>query len=228
LTDRSTRLLCAADSERAVLALAIDENHMGRTSDAREKLLQAALDLVWANSYGSVSVDQICESAGVKKGSFYHFFPSKEDLAVVAFELHWQRDIEPILDRVFHPDRTPIERLEGWCEAIYVEQKERFLASGHVPGCPFCSVGSEMGTLNERLRRKVEDMLERGLFQLERTLRDGQRDGSIPVADPAAKARSLHALAMGVMFQAKVENDPEVLRGLRNQVLDLLGTPQRA
>jgi len=200
---------------------------MGRTSDAREKLLQAALDLIWASSYGSVSVDDICAAAEVKKGSFYHFFPSKEDLAVAAFELHWQRDIEPILDRVFHPDRKPLERIAGWCEAIYVEQNERFQALGHVPGCPFCSVGSEMGTLNERLRRKVEDLLERGLFQLERTLRDGQRDGTIPVADPAGKARALHALAMGVMFQAKVENDPEVLRGMHGQVLDLLSAPAR-
>jgi TetR/AcrR family transcriptional repressor of nem operon len=201
---------------------------MGRPSEAREKLLDAALELIWANSYGSVSVDQICESAGVKKGSFYHFFPSKEDLAVAAFEVHWQRDIEPEIDRIFHPDRAPVERIEGWCDAIYAEQKAHFDARGHVPGCPFCSVGSEMGTLNERLRRKVEDLLERALFQLERTLRDGQRDGSMRVADPAAKARSLHALAMGVMFQAKVENDPEVLRGLRQQVLDLLGAPQRA
>jgi len=200
---------------------------MGRTSDARDKLLQAALDLVWASSYGSVSVDDICESAGVKKGSFYHFFPSKEDLAVAAFELHWQRDIEPILDRVFHPDHTPTARIEGWCEAIYVEQKERFIATGHVPGCPFCSVGSEMGTLNERLRRKVEDMIERGLFQLERTLRDGQRDGSMPITDPSAKARSIHALAMGVMFQAKLENDPEVLHGLSGQILDFLQAPAR-
>lgn len=201
---------------------------MGRTSDAREKLLHAALDLIWANSYGSVSVDHICDKAGVKKGSFYHFFPSKEDLALAAFELHWQVDVEPVLDRVFHPDRTPIEQIEGWCDAIYEEQKARYLSHGHVPGCPFCSVGSEISAVNERLRRKVEAMLERGLFQLERTLRDGQRDGSMPIADPAAKARGLHQLAMGAMFQAKVENDPEVLRGLRTQVLDLLQVPARA
>lgn len=201
---------------------------MAKPTDTREKLLAAALDLIWANSYGSVSVDHICEAAGVKKGSFYHFFPSKEDLAVAACDDHWQRDIQPLIDRVFHPDRSPIERLEGWCEAIYAEQKARFLASGHVPGCPFASIGSEMGTQNERLRRKVEDMLERGLFQIERTLRDGQRDGSLRVADPAQKARTLHALALGVMVHAKVVNDPEILRGLRDEVLELLQVPQRA
>ncbi len=48
---------------------------MGRTSVAKEKLLQVAFDLIWQQSYGSVSVDDICERAKVKKGSFYHFFP---------------------------------------------------------------------------------------------------------------------------------------------------------
>jgi len=59
---------------------------MGRTSDTRERLLEAAIDLLWASSFGAVSVDQICEGAGVKKGSFYHFFESKIDLAIAAYD----------------------------------------------------------------------------------------------------------------------------------------------
>ena len=47
------------------------------------------MELIWEQSYGSVSVDVICERAGARKGSFYHFFPSKSDLAAVAIEDHW-------------------------------------------------------------------------------------------------------------------------------------------
>lgn len=43
---------------------------MGRTSDAKERLLQVGFDLIWNQSYGAVSVDQICERADVNKGSF--------------------------------------------------------------------------------------------------------------------------------------------------------------
>jgi len=57
---------------------------MGRVSDARQRLLDATIDLIWQNSYGAVTVDDICERAGVKKGSFYYFFPSKTDLVVAA------------------------------------------------------------------------------------------------------------------------------------------------
>lgn len=51
---------------------------MGRTSNAKERLLEAVIELIWTGSYGSTSVDQICERAGVKKGSFYHFFESRK------------------------------------------------------------------------------------------------------------------------------------------------------
>ena len=72
---------------------------MGRTSDAKDRLMQAALSLLWEENYGGVTVDDICKRAEVKKGSFYHFFESKADLAVAAYEDHWRvkgvADCEP-------------------------------------------------------------------------------------------------------------------------------------
>ena len=59
---------------------------MGRTSNANERLMTAALDLMWEESYGAVSIDDICQRANVKKGSFYYFFDSKSELAVAALE----------------------------------------------------------------------------------------------------------------------------------------------
>ncbi|PYL86436.1 MAG: TetR/AcrR family transcriptional regulator, partial [Verrucomicrobia bacterium] len=43
---------------------------MPRVSDMKKRLTDAALDLMWENSYGTTSVDAICERAGAKKGSF--------------------------------------------------------------------------------------------------------------------------------------------------------------
>ena len=53
---------------------------MGRTSNAKERLLEVAFELLWDNSYNSVSIDQICARAGANKGSFYYFFKTKADL----------------------------------------------------------------------------------------------------------------------------------------------------
>ena len=63
---------------------------MARVNDTREKLLGAALQLVWEEGVGSASVDEICAKAQVRKGSFYHFFKSKAELVMAALEAHWE------------------------------------------------------------------------------------------------------------------------------------------
>src|SRR5580658_6014991 len=62
---------------------------MKQENETRIKLLKVAVEMIWESSYGSVSVEDICERAGVKKGSFYYAFKSKSDLAVAAFEYYW-------------------------------------------------------------------------------------------------------------------------------------------
>ena len=78
---------------------------MGRASDASEKLLAVAFDLIHENSYGTVSVEQICKRAGVNKGSFYYFFKTKTDLVVAAYEEHWQ--IKLRIMNAFFRNRIP-------------------------------------------------------------------------------------------------------------------------
>jgi TetR/AcrR family transcriptional repressor of nem operon len=106
---------------------------------------------------------------------------------------------------------------------MYREQKERYDATGHVPGCPMCSLGTDLGSQSERLRRKAEELLQRGTFHLEQTLRDAQRAGLLPAGDPVAKAGTLGTLVMGSLLEAKLHNDPERLRGLATQVFEFLG-----
>ena len=52
----------------------------------KDKLIEAALRLMLAKGYPATTVDEICASAGVSKGSFYHFFATKEELALAAVQ----------------------------------------------------------------------------------------------------------------------------------------------
>src|SRR5580700_9783537 len=124
---------------------------MGRTSDAKERLLRVAFDLIWQQSYGSVSVEDICDRAKVKKGSFYYFFPSKSDLAVAAYEEHWQQG-RPNYDRMFSPLVPPLERIENYCKFIIERQREMYEKSGRVLGCPFAAAAAELSTQDEKIR----------------------------------------------------------------------------
>lgn len=195
---------------------------MGRTSDARERLLQVAFELIWQQSYGSVSVETICERAGVKKGSFYYFFPSKSDLTIAAYEEHWQQR-RPVYDRAFSPLVPPLERIENYCRTIYEGQKEKQKKTGRVLGCPFASVACELSTQDEKIRRKSQEIFERGCKYIEAALTDAQKEGLIEKCDAAKKARVISAFVVGTLLQAKMHNDVEILNDLGSHVMRLIG-----
>src|SRR3974390_1704318 len=116
---------------------------MGRVSDAKKRLMDAVIELIWTGSYGSTTIDDICEKAGVKKGSFYYFFKSKAELAAAAMDDTWQtKRIE--LDSIFSPTIPPLERLQRYCAFSYSVQKEIMAKYGRVLGCPQFSLGAEV------------------------------------------------------------------------------------
>jgi TetR/AcrR family transcriptional repressor of nem operon len=195
---------------------------MGRPSDAKGKLLQVAFDLIWDQSYGSVSVDQICERAAVNKGSFYHFFPSKADLAIAAYEEHW-REKQPELDRIFSPQIPPLTRLELWCKYICDRQRQKQKKYGHVCGCPYASLGTELATQDEKIRAKVQEMVDRSLRYVESALRDAKHRGLISIDDPPATARRVYSMVLGILLHAKIRNDLEVLQDLEATVMEMIG-----
>jgi TetR/AcrR family transcriptional repressor of nem operon len=133
---------------------------MGRTSNARERLLAVAFDLIHESSYGSVSVEHICRRAKVNKGSFYYFFKTKTDLVVAAYEEHWLLK-EPDYERIFSKQNKPLHRLALWCEYVRGVQKERRAKYGHACGCPYTSVGGELATRDPKIQRETQDLMER-------------------------------------------------------------------
>lgn len=195
---------------------------MGRCSDAKCKLLQVAFELIWQQSYRAVSVDDICERAGVRKGSFYHFFPSKSDLAVAAYEEYWQQ-CRTKYDTAFSPQTPPLERFHNYCQIVFERQAEQFQATGRIPGCPFGSLAAELATQDEKIRQKAVETFSRKCLYFESALRDAHREGLIEEMDFPAKARAIASLIMGGMLQAKVNNDLEILRSLETNILCMIG-----
>lgn len=196
---------------------------MGRSSNAKAKLLEAALDLIWERSYGVVTIDAICEKAGVKKGSFYYFFESKSVLAVAALEADWNDQGKQKWDRLFSASTPPLERIQNFFRHVYDSQLALQKEHGQVLGCPCFSVGSETSTQDETIRLKVQAILQRQIRYFESAIRDGQADGSISGGDAVSKAKCLFALFEGSLGQARIQNDLELLRVLPETSLAILG-----
>lgn len=195
---------------------------VGRTSDAKERLIEAVQELIWRGSYGTTTIDLICERAGVKKGSFYYFFESKTDLAVAALEAKGKvKRVE--LDRIFSASVSGLDRLLNYCDLVYADQVAQQKCCGRILGCPMFSMGSEVCTNEPALGLKIREMLAGWTQYLETAVRDAQAAGQVQVADVGAAARMLLAFYEGVMTQSRILNDPEVLKQMKDGTRVILG-----
>src|SRR5947199_6151532 len=184
---------------------------MGRVSNAKQRLMEAVGELIWAGSYGSTTIDQICEKSGVKKGNFYYFFHSKADLVAAAIGREWQKRRHE-LDSLFSATLPPLERLRRYCDYGYQFQVESKAKFGCVLGCPLFSLGSEISTQEDRLQKKVQQILDYKLKYLESAIRDADAAGLIHAPDAAAKAGTLFAYYQGLLTEARIRNKLEILR----------------
>jgi TetR/AcrR family transcriptional repressor of nem operon len=185
---------------------------MPRTSDARERLVRSAAKLFLARSYHSVGVDELCAAADVRKGSFYHFFPAKSDLAKAVVDLHatalWSY-LDQALEQIGASEpgeskTTAVTRLRAVADAIGQIQdgfEERF---GSVVGCPFGNLAAELATTDDGLRVHLAAVFAEWERRLARLCRDAAADGALrPGTDPDRLARILIAQFQGMILLAK-------------------------
>jgi TetR/AcrR family transcriptional regulator, transcriptional repressor for nem operon len=195
-------------------------------SSARERLIEVAIRLFWRYGYAGVSVDQLCEEAQVKKGSFYHFFASKEDLALAAIDAHWA-DRKPRLDALFSPSLAAIERFERYFAYIVRRQHELFDEQGHVLGCLYFSLGTE-NIDHPRLSAKIREILSVYERYYQSALVEAEEAGQIVVENPRLKAKVLFRFIEGHLADARLHNSLEGLREMPEQAWELLGVPALA
>src|SRR5215469_2932770 len=159
---------------------------MPRVSDMRERLMEAAMDLMWQNSYGAASVDAICERAGAKKGSFYYFFKSKSELAAAALEGDWNKK-KAKMDSIFSPTVPPLERFDRYFDFVHDNLAELQKKCGSILGCPFISVGSEVSTQDPLVRDAIDRIMDHKMNYFISAARDAAAQRLIEPSNPEAK-----------------------------------------
>jgi len=197
--------------------------------DTKQKLIGTALELIWKSSYGSVSVDDICKAADVKKGSFYHFFPSKADLAIAALEESYA-SMKPEFDRVFSPESPPLRRFEDLAEFFYQFQQAAAEKYGKVCGCPCATLGCEMAGQEAGIVAKTREIAQRQERYYQSALRDLVADGLLPpITDVKAKAEEIYAYFIGQTMSARIQNSLDPLkRDLKSGLMRTIGATQKA
>jgi len=193
-------------------------------SGTKQKLIDTAIELIWRNSYSSVSVDEICNKAGVQKGSFYHFFPSKADLALKTMESCQQEAIVHY-DDIFSPKRHPIERLELIVDHICTTQEEKQQELGHVCGCPMMSLGAELAGKEALIDAQIQSICAIKISYYEKVLVDLIAKNEIDKdIDVKQKAELMFSLVVGQLFVARIKNDLSFIKhDLKDALVNLAG-----
>ena len=186
---------------------------MGKHTDTKHKLLETAIKLIWQSNYTNVGVNEICQQAGVTKGSFYHYFETKADLFYEASEYHWI-GLKKDLDALFSPDFSPLEHLENLIQFVVGMQKKGDEGDGNpVSGCPFFTAGGQAGVNENRVREASQQMSEHAVRYCVALVRNLKAEGVLgSEPDPHQVGRLIHEFMQGLLIYGRVYSDLNVVK----------------
>ncbi len=129
-------------------------------SHPRDRLIGAATALFHSVGYHAVGVQTLCDEAGVAKGSFYHFFDSKEELTLAAVDHAWAWFKELVIDPALTADVTPDARVTLIKRAC-LDPENRSLPFDELPhGCLFGRLAAGLTDGEPALRARIQEIFE--------------------------------------------------------------------
>lgn len=187
---------------------------MNLAPDTKTRILATARELFHGRSYADVGIKEICDLAKVQKGSFYHFFPSKQDLAMAVIDDMADDWAHGFVAEAFDQALPPMERLDYMIDAAYYWQKAAKDIEGRMPGCLFGNLALEISTRDEVLRAKLNAVFDKASSRFHEALNEAVERGETPPMDTKATAAAMLAFLEGVILLAKTRNDPDIVREL--------------
>ena len=174
---------------------------------SKEKLLDAALQVIRAKGYTATRIEDICEAAGLTKGSFFHHFKSKEDLAVAAAE-HWSTVTAALFEAApYHRRADPLDRVLG-----YLDYRKELLR-GKVPEFT-CLVGTmvqEAYDTEPAIRDACDRCISDHAAKIEQDIAEAMAIHGIR-ANWTAQSLAFHtqAVVQGAFILAKAKSGPAI------------------
>jgi len=181
---------------------------MDTPENSRTRLLTATIDLVRANGYAATRVDDVCAAAGVTKGSFFHHFASKEDLAIAA-AAHWNDRAARLFAQAPYLSRPEsIDRLLG-----YVSFRKELLVGDIWEWS--CYAGTTIQETHETypgIRDACAESITNHVAMLRAMIDEVLREHPVPGLRAESLAGHIQAVLQGAFIMAKARQDASPAR----------------
>jgi TetR/AcrR family transcriptional repressor of nem operon len=171
------------------------------SSDTRQGILDVGQRIMAAKGYSAVGLNEILTAAGVPKGSFYHYFSSKDAFGEALLDSYFTSYLDELDQILSQPDLTMADRLLNYW-SVWQESQSFLDCQGK---CLAVKLGVEVADLSEAMRA----VLKRGTAgiteRLGHAIETGMAEGSLTIkGDPHAVAQSLYQLWVGASVMVKI------------------------
>ncbi|RCG28483.1 TetR/AcrR family transcriptional regulator [Streptomyces diacarni] len=169
--------------------------------DTRRSILNAAQRIMARKGFSAVGINEVLSAAGVPKGSFYHFFGSKDAFGEAMIRAYFTDYLADMDRTLAEPDLTSAQRLtnywQNWYETQSVDECQG--------KCLVVKLGAEVSDLSEVMRIALKEGTTAVIDRLERTIAAGLEDGSL-TTDASARdtAQALYDMWLGASVLVKI------------------------
>ncbi len=187
--------------------------------DTPQHIIAIAQRIIGAKGYAAVGLTEILTEANVPKGSFYHYFKSKDAFGEAMLRQYFE-DYSEEMDRILNsPDRSGAVRLLNYWNHWF-ETQQSFDCQGK---CLAVKLAAEVADLSEAMRLALKEGTAGIIARLETTIKVGKADGSLSIQNEAGElAQTLYQLWLGASLMAKITRTKSPLVNAMNTTKALL------
>jgi TetR/AcrR family transcriptional repressor of nem operon len=183
-------------------------------SSTKKRLIDCATAILTEKGFSRTGIDEILKQVNVPKGSFYHYFKSKEDFGAAVID-NYANYFGNKLDRFFNDEElTPLARLNGFIEDAKLGMEQYHYARG----CLIGNLGQELSQLDDPFRHQIESVFLDWEKRLSQLFKQAQRAGEVANDIDCADLASYFWIGWeGAVLRAKLVKNKKPLQTFQQQ-----------
>jgi len=180
-----------------------------RYDNTRQHILETGHRIIAGKGFSSVGLNEILQAAGVPKGSFYHYFESKEQYGQALIEEYFNHYLAGIDALFAEPAASSRERLMRYWQRWMNSQR----ADCSEQKCLVVKLSAEVSDLSDAMRVSLRDGADQIIARIAVLIEAGLADRSLPALDAAETAQMLYQLWLGASLLSKLHRNGNALEG---------------